>query len=183
LARHRFLAALAVILAVVVMVAGAACSSSADETTTTVAPTPTTASSATSVPAGTATQPDYMALMAAWVTGVLQKLDTSVFDIVDPANATPEQIAAVAAFVSQAKAALEQLKAIVPSAEAEQLHNQFTKLFEDLVAATDEYVEALRSKSLSALAAVEQSMSNIQTQIQEAIAGLAPIIGLAPPAT
>jgi hypothetical protein len=121
--------------------------------------------------------------MSAWVTGPLQKLDTSVFDIPDPANATTQQIDAVAAFVSQAQAALDQLKVIKPSAEASSAHNQFVKAYEDLLAATAKYVSALRSKDASGLASIEQAMSTAQTQIQQSIGILGPLIGLTPSTT
>ena len=188
-------------LVAIVMVGATACGSSAVGTTTTMAPTLTTGSSTTSsaagaattagpgttagteTTAGTATPEDYKTKMAAWVAGPLQELDTSVFDIPDPANATTAQIDAVAAFVSQARAALDQLKAIQPSAEAAVPHAQFVKAYEDLLAATDQYVSAMRTKDASKLSAIQQAMAGAQGQIQQLVGTLAPMIGLAPPTT
>ena len=121
--------------------------------------------------------------MVAWVTGPLQDLDTSVFDIPDPANATTAQIDAVAAFVSQARAALDQLTAIQPSAEAAATHTQFVKAYEDLLAATDKYVSAMRSKDASEVSAIQQAMATADGQIQQSVGTLAPMIGLGTPTT
>jgi len=93
-----------------VMMAGllAQCASSTAGTTTTAAPASATTTSSPSPTAGagttagdpttagattvdTATPEDYKTTMAAWVTGPLQSLDTSVFGISDPANATAAQ--------------------------------------------------------------------------------------------
>jgi len=186
-----------------------ACGSAAVTTTTTAGPTLTTATPTTATPitatpttaaatpsttaatttttaattADTATQADYKTKMSAWVLGPLQTLDTSVFDIPDAGNATTAQIDAVAGFVTQAGAALDQLKAIKPSAEALQPHTQFVKAYEDLLAATDKFVGAMRSKDASQLAGIEQAMSTAQTQIKQLVATLAPMIGLTPPTT
>ena len=121
--------------------------------------------------------------MYAWVTGPLQTLDTSVFDIPDPSHATTAQIDAVAAFVSQAAAVLDQLKAIKPSAEAAVPHGQFVKAYEELLAVTDMYVSALRTKDASELPAIVEAMSTTQGQIQQLVGTLAPMIGMAPPET
>jgi hypothetical protein len=205
--RRVCLLALGLTLVAIVMVGITACGSSADGSTTTTAATLTTGSSTTSSAAGvattvgaattagvtttagaattadTATQDEYKTKMSAWVTGPLQKLDTSVFDIPDPANATTAQIDAVAAFVSQAGGVLDQLKAIKPSAEAAEPHNQFVKAYEDLLAATAKYVSAMRSKNASELPAIEQAMSTAQGQVQQSVSTLAPMIGLAAPTT
>ena len=148
--------------------------------TTTAAASPTTAATTT---ADTVTQDQYKTAMSAWVTGPLQTLDTSAFDIPDPANATTAQIDAVAAFVTEAGAVLDQLKAIKPSAEALVPHTQFVKAYADLLAATDKYVSAMRSKDASQLAAIEQSMSTAQTQIQQLVGTLSSMIGLTPSTT
>jgi hypothetical protein len=156
--------------------AGAATTAGTDTT----AVTDTTAGVTT---ADTATQDEYKATMSAWVMGPLQRLDTSVFAIPDPANATTEQIDAAAAFASQARALLDQLKAIKPSAEALEPHNQFVKAYEDLLAATDKFVSALRSKDAGDLPAIDQAMSTAQVQIQRSVSILSPMIGLTPPTT
>jgi hypothetical protein len=200
MARRVFLPVLTLTLVAIALVGVTACGSGAAPTTTSVAPSVTAASSTTSLVAGaattagtattaevttadTATQDEYKTKMSAWVTGPLQKLDTSVFDIPDPANATSQQIDAVAAFVSQAQAALDQLKTIKPSAEASSAHNQYVKAYEDLLAATEKYVSAMRSKDASGLASIEQAMSTAQTQIQQSIGILGPMIGLTPSTT
>jgi hypothetical protein len=195
MARHVFLpvAILAVVLTALVGVT--ACGSGSAPTTASAAPSVTATSSTTSLAASaattagtattagvttadTASKDEYKTTMSAWVTGPLQKLDTSVFDIPDPANATTQQIDAVAAFVAQAQAVLDQLKAIKPSAEASSAHNQYVKAFEDLLAATEKYVSAMRTKDASGLAGVQQAMSTAQTQIQQSMAILGPMIGL-----
>ena len=121
--------------------------------------------------------------MSAWVTGPLQTLDTSVFDIPDAGNATAQQIDAVAAFVSQAGVVLDQLKAIKPSAEAAGPHGEFVKAYEDLLAATDQFVSAMRSKNASELPAIGQAISAAQVRIQQLVGTLAPMIGLTPPSS
>jgi phosphoglycerate-specific signal transduction histidine kinase len=146
----------------------------------TTAGTPTTAAATT---ADTATKDEYKTMMSAWVSGPLQKLDTSVFDIPDPANATTQQIDAVAAFVTQAQAVLDQLKAIKPSAEALSAHNQYVKAYADLLVATDKYVSAMRTKDVSGLPGIQQAMSTAQTQIQQSMAILGPMIGMMSPTT
>lgn len=185
-----------------VMMAGllAQCASSTAGTTTTAAPASATTTSSPSPTAGagttagapttagattvdTATPEDYKTTMAAWVTGPLQSLDTSVFGISDPANATAAQIDAVAAFVTQARAALDQLKAIRPSAEAAVPHAQFVQAFAGLIDATDKYVTAMRNKDASGLLAVEQAMATAQTQISQLMSTLSPMIGLTPATT
>jgi hypothetical protein len=204
MAPRAFLAVLTLTLVATVAVGITACGSGPVTTTTTVGPTlteaspttsttvsappttaaPTTASTATTAgatTADTATQDEYGAIMSAWVLGPLQSLDTSVFDIPDPANATTEQIDAVAAFVGRAGALLDQLKAIKPSAEALGPHNQFVKAYEDLLAATDKFVGAMRSKDASDLPAIEQVMSTAQGQIRQAVSILSPMIGLTSP--
>ena len=206
MARRVFLPVVILAVVVIALVGVAACGYGEAPTTTSAAPSVTAASSTTSLSAGaattvgpatttgpattagataadTATPDEYKTKMSAWVTGPLQKLDTSVFDIPDPANATTQQIDAVAAFVSQAQAALDQLKAIKPSAEASSAHNQFVKAYEDLLVATAKYVSALRSKDASGLASIEQAMSTAQTQIQQSIGILGPLIGLTPSTT
>ena len=208
--RRIFLTVLTLTLVVIVAAGITACGSAAVTTTTTAGPTlttatpttvtpitasPTTAAATASTTAAatttstaattpdTATQADYKTKMSAWVLGPLQTLDTSVFDIPDAGNATTAQIDAVAGFVTQAGAALDQLKAIKPSAEALQPHTQFVKAYEDLLAATDKFVGAMRSKDASQLAGIEQAMSTAQTQIKQLVATLAPMIGLTPPTT
>ncbi len=194
MARRVFLLVLTLTFVAIALVGVTACGSSLVPATTAAAPSVTATSSTTSLDAGaattvgvttadTATQDEYKAKMSAWVTGPLQKLDTSVFDIPDPANATTKQIDAVAAFVSQAQAALDQLKAIKPSAEASAAHNQYVKAYEDLLVATEKYVSAMRSKDASMLASIQQAMSTAQTQIQQSIGILRPMIGLTPPTT
>jgi hypothetical protein len=179
MARRVFLLVVTLTLVAIALVGVMACGSGAAPTTTS-ADTATTAGVTT---ADTATQDEYNTKMSAWVTGPLQELDTSVFDIPDPANATTQQIDAVAAFVSQAQAAIEQLKAIKPSAEATAAHNQFVKAYGDLLVATEQYVSALRSKDASALAGISQAMSTAQEQIQHSKGILGPMIGLTPPTT
>jgi hypothetical protein len=152
-------------------------------TTAGAATTAGTATTAGLTTADTATQEQYKTEMSAWVLGPLQTLDTSVFDIPDPANATTEQIDAVAAFVSQAGALLDQLKTIKPSAEAAEPHNQFVKAYEDLLAATDKFVSAMRSRDASDLPAIAQAISTAQGQIQQSVSILSPMIGLTPPTT
>lgn len=200
MARRVFLPVLTFALVAITLVGVTACGSGAASTTTSAAPNVSAAPPTTSPVAGaattagtaatagaptadTATQQEYKATMSAWVTGPLQHLDTSVFDIPDPSNATTQQIAAVAAFVSQAQAALDQLKAIKPSAEALAAHTQFVKAYEDLLAATAKYVSALRSKDATGLASIEQAMSTAQTQIEQSIGILGPMIGLTPATT
>jgi hypothetical protein len=213
MARRTFFVVLGLILVAMVAVGITACGSSPAGTTTTKATIATTVSSTTSSAAGaattagvsttadvvttadvsttagvsttadTATQDEYKTQMSAWVTGPLQELDTSVFDIPDPANATTAQIDAVAAFVSKAATVLDQLKAIRPSAEAAVPHNQFVKAYEDLLTVTDKYVSALRSKDASELPAIMQAMSTSQGQVQQLVGILAPMIGLGPPTT
>jgi hypothetical protein len=179
MARCVFLIVLTLALVAVTPVGITACGPGAAPTTTS-AETATTADVTT---ADTATQDEYNTQMSAWVMGPLQKLDTSVFDIPDPANATTQQIDAVAGFVGQAQAVLEQLKAIKPSAEAKIAHDQFVKAYDDLLAATERYVSALRSRDASALAGIEQAMSTAQGQMQQSKAILGPMIGLTPPTT
>ena len=197
--RRIFLTVLTLTVAMIVAAGITACGSAAVTTTTTAGPTLTTATPTTAAAtpsttaatttttaattADTATQADYKTKMSAWVLGPLQTLDTSVFDIPDAGNATTAQIDAVAGFVTQAGAALDQLKAIKPSAEALQPHTQFVKAYEDLLAATDKFVGAMRSKDASQLAGIEQAMSTAQTQIKQLVATLAPMIGLTPPTT
>jgi hypothetical protein len=172
MARRVFLLVLTLALAAIALAGVTACGSTSGTATTVGVTT-----------ADTATQDEYNTEMSAWVMGPLQNLDTSVFDIPDPANATTQQVDAVAGFIVQAQAALEQLKAIKPSAEATAAHNQFVKAYEDLLVATEQYVGALRSKDASALAGIVEAMSTAQEQIQQSQGILGPMIGLTPPTT
>jgi hypothetical protein len=152
--------------------------------TTTAATTASTATIAsTATTASTAAQEEYKVKMLAWITGPLQELDTSVFDIADASNATSAQIEAVEAFLVKARTALDQLKAVQPSAEAAAPHAQFVKAYEDLLAATDRLVSAMRNKDASQLPAIQEAMQTASGQIQEAKSALSPMIGLAPPTT
>jgi hypothetical protein len=195
--RRTFSTVLLVGVAVMVVLALGACGSSGSVTTTgnrspttgggaaTTAGTGTTGATATDSTAttGAATLEEYKTKMMAWVTGPLTKLDTSVFDIADASNPTEAQIAAVDAFVAQAKAALDQLLAIQPSAEATAGHAQFVKAYKDLLAGTEQFASAMRSKDASQLPAIQETMTAAAAQIQEAQGILGPIIGITPPAS
>lgn len=193
------------LVAIAVVVVSACGSSGAASTTTSTAPTltagssPATAGAATTAGTGTTTGPTattttattastaaqdaYKANMVAWITGPLQELDTSVFDIPDAANATPAEIEAVELFLVKARTALDQLKAIQPSVEVAAPHAQFVKAYEDLLAATDRFVSALRNKDASQLPAIQQAMMDASEQIQESKGILAPMLGFAPSTT
>ena len=206
MARRVLLVALVFALLGIAVAGLAGCGSGAATTTTTVAATttttappattgatPTTSTTAAGAAATTAsstaaagTVEAYNTAMAAWVTGVLMKLDTSPIDnITDATKATSAQIDAVAAFVLKAQATLDQLKAITVPADLPQTdtaaHDAFLKAYENLVATTDKYVGVLRSKSASEFAAVQQAFSTAQQEIQQAVDALAPLIGLTPP--
>ena len=189
MARRASLLAIAVSLLTILVLGITACGSPAAAPTTTTTPTLTSAPVATVSTAGTGTtaggaiQDDHKTKMAAWVTGTLEKLDTSSLNIADPSSATAEQIDAVAAFLSQAQAALGQLKTIQPSPAAAEVHNQFVKAYEDLLTATGQYVSAMRSKSIGELSAAGQAITAAQQEIQQSVNTLAPMIGLAPPTT
>ena len=189
MAPRAYLMAIVVSLLTILVLGITACGSPAAAPTTTTTPTLTTAPVATVSTAGTGTtaggaiQDDYKTKMAAWVTGTLEKLDTTSLNIADPSSATAEQIDAVAAFMSQAQVALDRLKAIQPSPAAAEVHNQFVKAYEDLLTATGQYVSAMRSKSISELSAAGQAMTAAQQEIQQSVNTLAPMIGLAPPTT
>jgi hypothetical protein len=188
---------LVVSVVVMVLLSVAACGSSGSKATTTNA-SPTTASGAATT-AGTGTTgttatgstattgaallEDYKTKMMAWVTGPLEKLDTSVFDIADASNPTEAQIAAVEGFVAQAKAALDQLLAIQPSAEAAAGHAKFVTAYLNLLAGTEQFASAMRSKDASQLPAIQEAMTAAAAQIQDAQNILGPIIGIAPPAS
>jgi hypothetical protein len=191
MSRRAMLPVLVCAVLAVAILAVAACGSSSGTTTTavptTVAPTTTSAAAVPTTGAGaTGTSTaldDYKAKMFAWVTGVLQKLDTGSLDLANPANATPEQLSAISAFLDKARAALAQLKAITPSADAAAAHNQFVKGFDDLISATDAILTALQSKSLTDAAAALPKMAAAQQELQAAMTALGPIIGLTPPSS
>lgn len=106
MARRASLLAIAVSLLTILVLGITACGSPAAAPTTTTTPTLTSAPVATVSTAGTGTtaggaiQDDHKTKMAAWVTGTLEKLDTSSLNIADPSSATAEQIDAVAAFLT-----------------------------------------------------------------------------------
>ena len=176
---------------VIAAVAGVAACGSASGPTSTNAPATTNAPTTTTMSATTAaagattsvTQADYKSQMAAWVTGVLEKLDTSSIDALDSANVTPAQLDAASAFLDKARAALDQLKAITPPAAVATVHNQFVKAFEDLIAATDSTISALRSNNAADLAAAGDAGAKAQQELQTSMAALGPVIGLTPPSS
>jgi hypothetical protein len=192
---HRRTIALVLLCALLTVCAlgAAACGSSSGTTSTTGASTTAAPVSSTTMPAApttaagststTAAEGDYAAKMVAWVTGVLQKLDTSSLSLSDPANASAAQLDAISTFLGQARAALAQLKAIAPPASAATAHNQFIKGFEDLIAATDSTVKALKSQSLTDLSAAMEAITTAEQELETAVAALGPIIGMTPPSS
>jgi hypothetical protein len=173
----------AVGLLVIVAATASACGSSGPSTTVPTSVTTPAPSSTTPSSAAAATTEDYKTKLTAWVNGPLQKLDTSVFNIADPANATADQIQAVKNFITQAQAALAELRNIQPSAEAAVPHAQFVKAYTDLLAGTEKLVMAMESKDATQIPAVQKSMEAAGLEIKKAQTTLTDLLGLTPSTT
>ena len=139
---------------------------------------------ATSAVGPTSPEASYKAAMQAWIANDLKNLGSDALSSIDdPANATSAELAALQTFSDRIHAALADLQSIKPSDASAQDHAGFVSAFAALVKVTDEFVNAVLTKSASDLPSIETEMSAASTQIVTAQTRLATELGLPLPTT
>ena len=156
-------------------------------TTTTVAPATTTSSAGTATTAaGSVTVPSlqmtpevqaYVQKMQQWGLALASIPETDdPLKITDVSKVTDAQISAAEAVSSQAHAALDQLKAIVPPAALAALQQSLVTIISGAVEATDKAIDALKKKDSAAFAAAKTQADALETQMDTLFQSLTPLL-------
>jgi hypothetical protein len=160
---------------------GTAACGSAGGTTTTAAPATVTTGSVTvpSVPTTPEVQ-TYINQMRAW-SATMAKITPAdaandPLKIADVSKVTDAQVSTAETMATQAHAALDELKAIIPPASLAAFQQMLVSLISSAVDETDKMVAALKNRDQSALDAARAQGDRLEAQLTSLMETLAPLL-------
>ena len=178
------------------LVLGTTACGSAGGTATTAAPATATqtspggsGSTATTAASGSSTLPSiqmtpevqaYLQQMQAWSAAMAKITPANAADdplkIIDVSKVTDAQVTTAETMATQAHAALDQLKAIIPPPALTAFQQMLVSLISSAVDATDKTVAALKDRDQTALDAARAQGDRLEAQLNSLMGTLAPLL-------